>query len=139
MKWKRQGMLTVEASLVVTMAILVTGLMLSLSFYMYQRCWYTQAACETAFTGSFCGVLQGNDPVQKGNEKWKIRKEEFYLKPIHMASRTEGNKNMVRVHVEGETKVWGRAGFRFQADISKKVIRPVPFIRKAAAIKEIGE
>lgn len=49
---RKRGSLTVEASLVVPMCVMILALLLSLTFYVYLRCWYTQTACEEPCRGA---------------------------------------------------------------------------------------
>ena len=48
---RKKGSLTVEASLVVPLCVMILTFLLSLTFYVYLRCWYTQAACEVSVQG----------------------------------------------------------------------------------------
>ena len=53
---RKKGSLTVEASLVVPLCVMILTFLLSL--YVYLRCWYTQAACKrSSVQGSGYGVL----------------------------------------------------------------------------------
>ena len=38
---RKKGSLTVEASLVVPLCVMILTFLLSLTFYVYLRCWYT--------------------------------------------------------------------------------------------------
>ena len=53
---KMRGMITVEASFLIPMVVMAAGIMISLGIFVYQRCWYTQAACETVLAGSTQGI-----------------------------------------------------------------------------------
>ena len=64
---RKKGSLTVEASLVVPLCVMILTFLLSLTFYVYLRCWYTQAACEVSVQGSGYGVLEGR--TGKSREK----------------------------------------------------------------------
>ena len=44
-KWKRSGALTVEASVLFGTLCIVAGILISLTLHVYQRAWYTAAAC----------------------------------------------------------------------------------------------
>ena len=73
---RKRGSLTVEASLVVPMCVMILALLLSLTFYVYLRCWYTQTACEAAVQGSGYGVLEGRSGQEKAEKKWETRRRE---------------------------------------------------------------
>lgn len=134
MKWKKKGYLTVEASFVITLSILMTGFVISLCFHVYQRCWYTQAACETVLTGSGKGNLKGRSAQEKANEKWNVLKNECYLQPHNLKVQHFGGEDQVSCDIIGETSVWGGKSLGFHAQVSQKIIRPVIFIRRTEAL-----
>ncbi len=106
MKWKKKGSLTVEASFIISLSLITVGFMLSLCFYIYQRCWYTQAACESVLTGSAQGIWKGESMAEQAEKKWKSRKEEFYLKPESLTADCSGNKEQISLRISGKTTVW---------------------------------
>lgn len=131
MKWKRKGYLTVEASFILSMAVIVTGLMLSLGFYVCQRCWCTQAACEIVLSGSSRGILKGSSPLQEAEWKSEILKKEWYLQPEKISFSTDGDEDEVHHRITGTIPVWGTRTLKIEAQASQKVVRPVVFILKA--------
>lgn len=133
-RWKEKGYLTVEASLIISMAVIVTGIMISLCIHVYQRCWYTQAACETVLTGSSRGILAGSDPLEKAKEKWSDLQQGFYPEPERFAFATEGDDENIRHKITGNTSVWGKISMKIETEASQKMIRPVKFIRKIKAL-----
>lgn len=66
---RKKGSLTVEASLIVPLCVIILTFLLSLTFYVYLRCWYTQAACEVSVQGNGYGVLEGRTGTGKSREK----------------------------------------------------------------------
>lgn len=138
MKWKKKGSLTVEASFIISMSLITVGFMLSLCFYIYQRCWYTQAACESVLTGSAQGIWKGESMAEQAEKKWKSRKEEFYLKPESLTADCSGNKEQISLRISGKTTVWGKPALEFQTFTSQKGIRPVRYIRKIQALMSGG-
>ena len=68
-----------EASLVVPLCVMILTFLLSLTFYVYLRCWYTQAACEISVQGSGYGVLEGRTGQEKAekNGKQSVVKVDF--------------------------------------------------------------
>lgn len=138
MKWKKKGSLTVEASFIISMSLITVGFMLSLCFYIYQRCWYTQAACESVLTGSAQGIWKGESVAEQAEKKWKSRKEEFYLKPESLTADCSGNKEQISLRISGKTTVWGKSALEFQTFASQKGIRPVRYIRKIQALMSGG-
>ena len=137
--WKRKGYLTVESSVIFSLSVIVIGWMLSLCFHTWQRCWYTQAACETVLTGSFEGVLKGTEPKEKADEKWNRLKGEFYMIPENLVAAPSGNREKIIYKISADTKMWKKSLLRFQLAVSQKVIRPVNYIRKREAVGEVLE
>ena len=115
---RKKGSLTVEASLVVPLCVMILTFLLSLTFYVYLRCWYTQAACEVSVQGSGYGVLEGSVFSGKG-----------------ISGEITGNQKEVRVKITGKVSVWGRPHLEFETKIGQKIIRPVIFVRKVIAFR----
>ena len=66
---RKKGSLTVEASLVVPLCVMILTFLLSLTFYVYLRCWYTQAACEVSVQGSGIWCAGRKNRTGKSREK----------------------------------------------------------------------
>lgn len=132
---RKRGSLTVEASLVVPMCVMVLALLLSLTFYVYLRCWYTQTACETAVQGSGYGVLEGRTGQEKAEKKWKTRHSESGFSGKSITGEITGNGKEVQVKVSGRVSVWGKQDLTFEAKVRQKIIRPVTFVRKVIAVR----
>ena len=123
---RKKGSLTVEASLVVPLCVMILTFLLSLTFYVYLRCWYTQAACEVSVQGSGYGVLEGRTGQEKAEKKWKTK---------GISGEITGNQKEVRVKITGKVSVWGRPHLEFETKIGQKIIRPVIFVRKVIAFR----
>ena len=134
-KWVK-GSLTVEASFIVSLTIIVVGIMLSLWIYKYQLCWYTQAVCECLLTGSNIGVLNETDCIENIEVKWDEVKVENYLIPKNLSVQIEGDENEICMKVTGKTSVWGSRALEIKIEQEAKIVKPVEFIRKIAAVKE---
>ena len=133
---KMRGMMTVEASFLIPMVVMAAGIMISLSIFVYQRCWYTQAACETVLAGSTQGILKKASGTEKAEERWNILRKECYPVPEEFSSSVGGSTDRVQIEIAGSTPVWGRKGINMKISVSQKSVRPVKFIRKAAALIE---
>lgn len=138
-KWKRKAVMTVEASFIIPLAVIAAGIMISLCFHVYQRCWYTQAACEIVIAGSTQGVLEGSSGVAKAAKRWEILSGECYLIPRQFSASVEGGTDKIHMRINGTTPVWGRAGMNFNISETQNIIRPVKFIRKMSALKMMKE
>ena len=76
---RKKGSLTVEASLVVSLCVMILTFLLSLTFYVYLRCWYTQAACEVSFreVDMVCWKEEQDRKKQRKNGKQSVVKVDF--------------------------------------------------------------
>lgn len=138
-KWKRSGSLTVEASVLFGTLCIVMGILISLTIHVYQRAWYTAAACETVLTGSGKGVLRETDGAALAQGKWKELKESFCPEPEDLFSQAGGDQETVQVQIRGSTVFWGYADLSFELKKEMKILRPVTFVRKAAAWRDGGD
>ncbi|HIS26277.1 MAG TPA: hypothetical protein IAA57_05130 [Candidatus Pullilachnospira intestinigallinarum] len=138
-KWKRSGALTVEASVLFGTLCIVMGILISLTIHVYRRAWYTAAACETVLTGSGRGVLKGTEGSALAQRKWEERKGDFFPEPEDFFSWAGGGEKNVQVQVQGSTVFWGCADLSFCLEKEMKILRPVTFVRQAAAWKEGGD
>lgn len=136
MTWKQKGSLTVEAAFIGVFSVVTAGIVLSLWLYVYQRCWYTQAACEIAMTGSGQGIFINNNAIEIANEKWTIMQAECYPKPNGLSGAVTDGKDKTGIRIAGEAPVWGRSGLHWSVQISQKKIKPVSFVRKTAALMQ---
>lgn len=132
---RKRGSLTVEASLVVPMCVMIFALLLSLTFYVYLRCWYTQTACEIAVQGSGYGVLEGRTGQEKAEKKWKMRHSESGFSGKSITGEITGNGKEVQVKVSGRVSVWGKQDLTFEAKVRQKIICPVTFVKKVIAVR----
>ena len=92
-KWKCSGALTVEASVLFGTLCIVAGILISLTLHVYQRAWYTAAACESVLTGSGKGVLKETDGVAMTREKWELLRESFYPGPDGLSAQAGGDED----------------------------------------------
>ena len=121
---RKKGSLTVEASLLVPLCVMILTFLLSLTFYVYLRCWYTQAACEVSVQGSGYGVLEGRTGQEKAEKKWKTKRSESGFSGKGISGE-----------ITGKVSVWGRPHLEFGTKIGQKIIRPVIFVRKVIAFR----
>ena len=133
-----QASLTVEASLIITMTVVVMGIILSLWLHKFQECWYTQAASECLLLGSNKAVLK-EDYTNEIDLKWKSVIDENYLIPQNFTSKIDGNKKQIRIKFEGETLMFGFPSLKIAVEQEIEVVKPVAYIRKRAAIQEVIE
>ena len=56
-----------------------------------------------------------------------------------LSAQVGGDEDKVRVQIQGNTVFWGTADVSFSLEKEMKILRPVTFIRKAAAWKDGGD
>lgn len=137
-RWKCSGSLTVESSFLFPLICIVTVSFFSLAVLKYQKAWYTAAVCETLLAGSGRSMREGSDGLEYAKEKWENRKSgdgSFFGK---VSSDVRGTEEQLSMCVEGDTIAGVLGNLRFTVQKEMKVIRPVEFIRKAAAWKEVA-
>ena len=132
----KKGSLTVEASFVIPLSVMVMALVLSLGFFLYQRCWYTQAACETVLAGSTRAILKGKSGEEEAKKRWDIMRKESPMPWNQITSAITGSGDRLEVHITGETPVWGRKSWKAGVTVSQKIVRPVTYIRKLEALQK---
>lgn len=128
-----------EASILFGMLCIVAGILVSLTMHVYQRAWYTAAACETVLTGSGKGILKETDGVALAQKKWETLREDFYQEPDGFSASVGGDQDIVRIQLKGNTPFWGCEDVTFSLEKQMKVLRPVTFVRKMAAWKDGGD
>ena len=137
MKRRIKASVTVEASFVVTMAIISVGIMLSLWIFKFQECWYTQMANECLLTGSNWGILKEDSYIHSVKSKWDSVKEENYLKPKNLTAQIDGTDDRISMTISGSTPILGMEPLKLSVEQKIGIVRPVKFIRIIQAGKEV--
>ncbi|MGN0362104.1 MAG: hypothetical protein ACI4ET_04610 [Bilifractor sp.] len=74
--WLSQGSLTVEASVIVPMTVILVAMLMVLFFYVHNRNWYQAAAAEVCLTGNSrydTGVNAGDMARAKAMERASLQ------------------------------------------------------------------
>ena len=108
----RKASITVEAVLVVPLVLMVIFLLLSLTFFVHARSWYTFAAYESTMLAASEGRLSV--------EKTVCREKEIQIK-------AEGNI----------LPIWSRNAWEYSVLSESRRNNPVKTIRKIRAVKQI--
>ena len=161
MLWRKEyrkagGYLTVEASLMIPLAVFLTGLIFYMTFYLYNRCVASQDAYMLAFRGSTCGYYgsewSGVYGCDKSPEEIKQLiigqcNKQFgkkYLGIDTLISTVQTDKRNITVETSGRMNVaftgqllpWSRWDFYAKGWAERicptDCIRKVRLIRKAA-------
>lgn len=115
-----------------------TGTGRYLSFFVHNRAWLTAAACEASLSGSMEAVRQDGQ-AQAAAE---IRGEELgnvgFFGAENLRCHVNAGKKKVSVTYEADT-IAGFGGFKWtlKTEGNSKVIRPVKWIRRLKAAKEV--
>ena len=129
-KWKQRGMLTVEASMIFSLILIVLGLMLSLMLHAYRNCWYTQVGCETVLAGSSQGVLKNSSGLSASQKRLSQLKKEFYTIPDNFDAFVSQKGENLLFYCEGTTTVLGFPNINMKIQIEQRICKPVVYIRK---------
>ena len=135
-----KGSVTVEASFVVGITLMVIFVALSICFYMHNRAWYSAAAGETAITASTYAVRKGG----KYQEVIERKRGSFAEGTGFMDACPEMISNSSDEQIKIVTKVtvpilMSTRVIEADIDSSSKVIKPVKFIRKIQSLQIIKE
>lgn len=121
---------------------IVIFLVLSLSFYVHQRTWYTQIACEAVITGSGQGAYKETDAAQRAGEVLDKRKREYEYPFEGAACGISGGEDSAEAQLSGSILFFLPHGYErksYQESVGAKVVRPVVFIRHLRALGGIKE
>lgn len=129
-KWKQRGMLTVEASMIFSLILIVLGIMLSLMLHTYRNCWYTQAGCETVLAGSSQGVLKKTSGLNVSQKRLSQLRKEFYTIPDNFEAFVSQKGEKLFFYCEGTTTVLGFPNINMKIQIEQRICKPVVYIRK---------
>lgn len=133
-----KGSFTIEAACVMSIVLLTVMGVIYLSFFVHNRAWLTEAACEASLSGSMEAVRQDGQ-AQAAAE---IRGEELgnvgFFGEENLRCHVNTGKKKVSVTYEADT-IAGFGGFKWtlKTEGSSKVIRPVKWIRRLKAAKEV--
>lgn len=136
-RWMEQGAMTVEASFIVPWVVILTALLIVMTFWAHNRNWYRAGAVEAALCGT--GRHTGSDGEAQAEERAAER--------VH-AQTMPGSEPSFRVTCSGRTCTVDFAEQTFPAfnevfawQVSEKAekIRPVAAFRQVRAVKEAFE
>lgn len=134
----RKASITVEAVLVVPLTLLVIFLLLSLTFFIHARSWYTFAAYESTMLAGSEGRLapeKGEAAAAGRMEQW-VSQIPLPAEPVTVSTVCEEKK--IQVRVEGSIlPVFGRNAWKYTILSESRRSNPVKTIRRIRAVKQI--
>lgn len=137
-----KGSLTVEAAVVVPLVWIVIFLVLSLNFYVHQRAWYTQIACEAVITGSGQGAYKGRNAAEEAEKVMNKRQQEYEYPFSGAECGISGGEDAASAQISGSILFFLPQGYverSYSGRVEAEVVRPVEFIRHLRALEGIGE
>lgn len=121
----RSGVFTVEASVIVPMAVMMTALIVILIFYVHNRCWYTCAAYECAIVGNGANILSESEGTQRASSQAAGRIRDQVMPGSIPKTRIHSSGSGTSVAFSGQTyPMFNRELKPFQAEA--EVVRVVP-------------
>ena len=136
LKRRIKASLTLEASFVITMTILVSGILLSLWIYKFQECWYTQGINECLLTGSNDAILNDEEYINNVKQKWNSIKKENYLIPQDLLAQINGNSKKITIKMNANVPIYFWDSLQIDIEQNIKIIKPVGYIYKRVSIWE---
>lgn len=134
-KKKVRGYLTVEASLIIPIVVLLIALILNLAFFLYSRCILSQDAYILAFRGSIRKQESGEEIRRYIEESFKNHFGRRYFGISDLEKNIETNTRKVTVRINAGTAMkWS-----LEAAGEAERIDPAIYIRKIRLIKKAGE
>ena len=130
--------ITVEASLVVPLALIVIFLLISLDFYVHDKAYYTLCAFETVMTGNSYGRMG-----QESGERYAKEKLSSLLKAHRMPTEVpQGQVKVTDEHTEAVfegsvCQLWGHGIWKYHVSAEAKNIRPEERIRRIRMVENI--
>jgi len=135
-----KGSITVEASFVVGLALMVIFTVLSLCFYIHNQAWYSSAASETAITAATYAVRKNGEYHEIIESKIRSFEGQVGFPDNRPTFFSNGGGEQMRIGLNGKVPIlMSNQSFEIDVDISSKVIKPVKFIRQIQSLKMIKE
>lgn len=135
----KKGSFTVEAACVMSLVLLVILAMIYLFFFVHNRAWLTAAACESALAGSMEGTKEDGKVYETADMRAKELANVRFFGAENLSKSVKAGKE-VQVAYSAETiSGGGSLHWNFMVQGKSKIIRPVEWIRKIKAAKELIE
>ena len=135
-----KGSITVEATFIVGLALLVIFIVLALCFYMHNKAWYTSVAGETTISAGTVATRKDGDFAKIIADKVDIFATGAKFPDISQGLISQSNDERMQVGVQAKVPLLiNNQSFQVEIDVSSKVIKPVKFIRKMQSLQMIKE
>ena len=134
----RKASITVEAVLVVPLVLMVIFLLLSLTFFVHARSWYTFAAYESTMLAASEGRLsvEKGEAAAKSRMEWWIFQIPLPAEPVTV--QTVCREKEIQIKAEGNIlPIWSRNAWEYSVLSESRRNNPVKTIRKIRTVKQI--
>ena len=134
----RKASITVEAVLVVPLVLMVIFLLLSLTFFVHARSWYTFAAYESTMLAASEGRLsvEKGEAAAQSRMEWWISQISLPAEPVTV--QTVCREKEIQIKAEGNIlPIWSRNAWEYSVLSESRRNNPVKTIRKIRAVKQI--
>ena len=135
-----KGSITVEATFIVGLTLLVIFVVLALCFYMHNKAWYVAVAGETTITAATYATRRDGDFDEVIADKIGSFANGAKFPDISKGLVSKSNDKQMQISTEAKVPLLiNNQSFQIEVDISSKVVKPVKFIRKIQSLQMIKE
>ena len=134
----RKARISVEGVLVVPLVLMVIFLLLSLTFFVHARSWYTFAAYESTMLAASEGRLsvEKGEAAAQSRMEWWISQIPLPAEPVTV--QTVCREKEIQIKAEGNIlPIWSRNEWEYSVLSESRRNNPVKTIRKIRAVKQI--
>ena len=129
--------MTVEASFLVPWIVLLTTLLIVMTFHIHNRNWYRAGAIEAGLCGNARYTDDSGEAHARERAQERIRQQT--MPGSEPAYTVSFSRTSCQVNFSGQTFPAFSALFPLQVSEKQGRVRPVPALRKARALKEFLE
>ena len=135
-----KGSITVEATFIVGLSLLVIFIVLALCFYMHNKSWYTSVAGETTISAATEGTRKDGDFKTIIGDKVSTFANGTKFPDTNQGLISKSSGELMQIDTQAKVPVLiNNTSFEMEVSVSSKVIKPVKFIRKIQSLQMIKE
>ena len=137
---ERSGSITVEAAVVVPLALMMIFLLISLDFYVHDKSYYTLCALETALTGSSLARKNQGDAEELAKEKMSsLTKAHRMPTELPRGEVKIGGTETEATFCGTVYRLWGYGTWDYEVSGTVQIIRPQERIRPIRMVKNLAD
>lgn len=136
--WKIPGSITVEAAMVIPLALMVIFLLISLDFYVHDKSYYTLCALETALTGSSYGRMDPENGEAQAKEKLGALMKSHRMPTEVPRGNVNVTEDQTEASFEGAVyRLWGSGAWEYKVSGTVDTVNPKKRIRQIRMVQNI--